>query len=45
MKIKTFPLHFTEEYLEMIKDIAKESGQSVKDFILNAIAEKINRCK
>ena len=37
MKIKTFPLHFTEEKLDKIREEAKKRGMSVKDFILYAI--------
>ena len=43
MKIKTFPLQFTEEYLEKIRAKAKENGQTVKDFILTLIFEKVGK--
>lgn len=43
MKIKTFPLHFTEDYLDEIRDIAAKSEMPIKDFILSAIKEKIDR--
>lgn len=45
MRIKTFPLQFTEEYLEEIRQSAKDNGQSIKDFILSAISEKMERCE
>lgn len=41
MKIKTFPLQFTEEKLEEIRKAAKENGVSIKEFILAAIDEKM----
>ncbi len=43
MKIKTYPLQFTEEYLKEIKEKAKENNMSIKEFILNAIQEKLER--
>ena len=43
MKIKTYPLQFTEEYLKEIKEKAKENNMSIKEFILNAIQEKLLR--
>ena len=45
MKIKTYPLQFTEEYLKEIKIKAKENNMSIKEFILNAIQEKIEKEK
>lgn len=45
MKIKTFPLQFTDEYLDEIRKIALDSGVSIKEFILSAIREKIEREK
>lgn len=41
MKIKTFPLQFTEEKLEEIREAAKVNGMSIKAFILAAIDEKM----
>lgn len=41
MKIKTFPLQFTEEKLEEIREAAKKQGLTVKDFIFSAIEEKM----
>lgn len=41
MKIKTFPLQFTEEYLNVIRAKAEEQKKSIKDFILEAIADKL----
>ena len=43
MKIKTYPLQFTEEYLKEIADKAKENGTSIKEFIQLAIKEKIEK--
>ena len=43
MKIKTYPLQFTEEYLKEIETKAKEKTMSIKEFILNAIQEKLER--
>jgi hypothetical protein len=43
MKIKTYPLQFTEEYLEEIADKAKENGMSIKEFIQLAIKEKMDK--
>ena len=45
MKIKTFPLQFTEEYLDKIRDIARGNSMTIKEFILSAIAEKADRLK
>lgn len=45
MKIKTFPLQFTEDYLNQIREIAAKNGFTIKDFIQSAIAEKIERLK
>lgn len=45
MKIKTYPLQFTEEYLKEIKEKAKEKNMSIKEFILNAIQEKLEKEK
>ena len=43
MKIKTYPLQFTEEYLKEIETKAKEKNMSIKEFVLNAIQEKLER--
>lgn len=45
MKIKTFPLQFTEDNLDKIRKIAHENGMSIKEFMLSAIADKIEREK
>ena len=45
MKIKTYPLQFTEEYLREIETKAKEKNMSIKEFILNAIQEKLEKEK
>lgn len=41
MKIKTFPLQFTEEYLDKIREVASENGMTIKAFILEAIQDKL----
>lgn len=43
MKIKTYPLQFTEEYLKEIEEKAKENNMSIKEFILNAIANEMKK--
>lgn len=43
MKIKTYPLQFTEEYLKHIEEIAKKQEKTIKDFILEAIEDKIEK--
>lgn len=43
MKIKTYPLQFTEEYLKEIEEEAKKNNMSIKEFILNAIQEKLEK--
>lgn len=43
MKIKTYPLHFTEDYLEKIREKAKALDMSIKEYILQAIAEKMRK--
>lgn len=45
MKIKTYPLQFTEEYLRKIEEKAHESNVTIKDFILKAIEEKLEKEK
>ena len=45
MKKKTYPLQFTEEYLREIEKKAKENNMSIKEFILNAIQEKLEKEK
>lgn len=45
MKIKTYPLQFTEEYLKEIEIKAKENNMSIKEFILNAIANEMKKKK
>ena len=45
MKIKTYPLQFTGEYLKEIKEKAKENNMSIKEFILNAIANEMKKDK
>jgi len=41
MKIKTFPLQFTERDLSEIREAAACQGMTIKDFILSAIREKM----
>ena len=41
MKIKTYPLQFTEEKLNAIAEEAKKRNQSIKDFMLNAIEHSL----
>ena len=41
MRIKTFPLQFTEDYLDKIRQAAANEGTTMKEFILSAIAEKM----
>ena len=43
MKIKTYPLQFTEEYLKHIEEIAKKQNKTIKDFILEAIKQEIKK--
>ena len=43
MRIKTFPLLFTEDYLERIRQVATDNKMTIKEFIQSAIAEKIKR--
>lgn len=43
MKIKTFPLQFTEEYLDQIREKAASQNVSMKEFMLSAIDEKLKK--
>jgi len=43
MKIKTFPIQFLDTKLEEIRIAAQKQNTSIKDFILNAIEEKLQR--
>lgn len=45
MKIKTFPLQFTEEYLNEIRKVANDNGMSMKELMLLAIEEKMESLK
>lgn len=45
MKIKTYPLQFTEEYLKKIEVKAHENNMTIKDFMLKAIEEKMKEEK
>lgn len=41
MNIKTYPIQFTEERLNEIRTAAETQGKSIKQFILEAIDEKM----
>lgn len=41
MKIKTYPLQFTEEELTKIKKKAATKGMTIKEFMLTAIKDKM----
>lgn len=41
MKIKTYPLQFTESELNKIRVKAESLGMTIKDFMLAAIKEKM----
>lgn len=43
MKIKTFPLQFTEDYLDKVRKIATDNNMSMKELMLSAIAEKLEK--
>lgn len=43
MKIKTYPLQFTEERLKEIADKAKSEGKTIKDFMHKAIEEAMKK--
>ena len=43
MKIKTFPIQFTEDHLDKIRKSAADLNMIIKDFILSAIEEKMKR--
>ena len=43
MKIKTYPLQFTKEYLKHIEEIAKKQNKTIKDFMLEAIRKEIEK--
>lgn len=43
VKIKTFPIQFTDEDLERIRGKAVEQNVSIKKFILDAIKEKMEK--
>lgn len=45
MKIKTFPLQFTEEYLKKIEKTAKKQGKTIKEFIHNLIRKELENEK
>ena len=42
MKIKTYPLQFTEEKLKSIGEAAKSRNMSIKDFMLSAIETSLS---
>lgn len=41
MKIKTFPLYFTEEDLAKVRNAAEAAGMTIKEFIHEAVKEKM----
>lgn len=43
MKIKTFPLQFVDEYLDRVRKAAAYLDMSMKEFMLDAIAEKLEK--
>ena len=43
MKIKTFPLQFTEDYLDKVRKIATDNNMSMKELMLSAIEEKMEK--
>ena len=43
MTIKTFPLQFTEDELDKITAAARAQGKTTKQFIFEAIEEKVRR--
>ena len=45
MKIKTYPLQFTEEYLKHIEEVAKKQGKTKKDIILKEIKKEKEKWK
>lgn len=45
MKIKTFPLQFVDVELEEIKKVAKNKKISAKEFMMQAIREKVQKEK
>ena len=43
MKIKTYPLQFTEEYLKHIEEVAKKQGKKIKDCRREASKKEIEK--
>ena len=43
MKIRTYPIQFMDEYLQKLKKKAALEKLTLKDFILEAIEEKMNK--
>lgn len=43
MKIKTYPIQFTEDRLAFISEEAAKRKLSIKDFILLAIENELNK--
>jgi len=43
MKVKSYPLVMVETEHAEIKAAAKENGQTIKDFIMEAIKDKIKK--
>ena len=45
MKIKTYPLQFTEEYLKEIETKAKEKKKNIKEIMKNDNQKKLKKEK
>ena len=45
MNIKTFPLQFTKEKLDEIKEVADKLDESKKEFILKSIEQRLKEEK
>jgi ribosomal protein S3AE len=45
MKIKTFPIQFTEDKLDELRAIAESENKSIKQLILDLIEKKIKEVK
>ena len=47
LKIKTFPLQFTEEYLNKVRQKAEEENKTIKQFIMDLIQKEMDgvECK
>ena len=43
MKIKTFPLQFTEDYLKKIREKAENENKTIKQFIMDLIEKEVEK--